>query len=254
MDTDVNKRTTSALQHSSSDQPSGFHNDAQAELIEAQAQPEHLQPAATAEQAGIPADIALQPADAEADAAPAGPELHQPGPPHTEQAPATPAVRTLDDIMSEYESPKHHDPGPELPVHPPPAAPAQPSLYSTEHSAAQGVRGSPADQVPRQGQAEVALAAQGAADEAVGAHAAGPGHDEHMPDASPTGLQHGLPAETPGMAPLPSKVRCCSSWNLGCYACANLQHHIRHLTLLLRQEQDFEVCAHTASCLHRKAP
>ena len=98
------------------------------------------------------------------------------------------------------------------------------------------------------------MAAQGAADEAVGAHAAGPRHDEHMPDASPTGLQHGLPAETPGMAPLPSKVRCCSSWNLGCYACANLQHHTRHLTLLLRQEQEFEVCAHTASCLHRKAP
>ena len=210
MDTDANERTTSALQQSSSDQPLNFHNDAQAELIEPQAQQEHLQPAATAEQAGVPADIVLQPAGA-ADAAIAGPELHQPGPSHIEQAPATPAVRTLDDIMSEYESPKHHDPGPELPVHLPTAASAQPSLHSTEHSAGYGAPGSPADQVPRQGQAEAVLAAQDAADEAVGAHAVGPGQDEHMSDAGPIGLQHDQSALTPDGAPLPSKVRCCSS-------------------------------------------
>ena len=210
MDTDANERTTSALQHSSSDQPLGLHNDAQAELIEPQAQQEHLQPAATAEQAGVPADIALQPAGA-ADAAMAGPELHQLGPLHIGQAFATPAVRTLDDIMSEYESPKHHAPGLELPVHPPPAAPAHPSLHSTEHSAAQGAPSSPADQVPRQGQAEAEVAAQDTADEAVGAYAAGPGHDEHISDAGPLGLQRNQTAETPNGAPLPSKVRCCSS-------------------------------------------
>ena len=251
MNTDANGHTTSALQHLSPDEPLNPQHGAQAELDGPQAQQEHLQPAATAEQAEVPNDIALQPPKA-ADAALAGSELHKPGSLQVGQSPATPAVRTLDDIMSEYESPKHHHLGPELPVHPPPAAPAQPSLHSTEHATAQGEPGSPADQVSGQGQAEAAVAAQDAADEAVGAHAVGVGHDEHMPDASPTGLQHGLPAETPGMAPLPGKVRCCSSWNLGCYACANLQHHIRHLTLLLRQEQEFEVCAHTASCPHMK--
>ena len=178
----------------------------------------------------LPANMHEQPDRAVHEGAPSAGQIsaaipEQNTPLQIRQSQATQAVRSLDDIMSEYESPTHHGSGLQLPEHLPPAAPADPSQYSTEHGAAQGALGSPADQVPVQGHTKAALAARGTADNAAGAHAAVPGHDEHMIDAGQTGLQCGPPAETPDGGPLLSKVRFCSCWSHCCYACTSCQDY-----------------------------